>query len=163
MDAENTERSLIQDNMENVFLALRCVSHISAMYSKNLEKEFGVTSGQLLCLRTLLKKNSLSINDISRHVFVSPSTVTGIVDRLQEKGLVKRVRSSKDRRIVHVVISNMGRQVVHSARGPIQSLLANHFKKLALEELRVISEGLVIFLEFIKSVEVSSEVSSIDL
>ncbi|MGD9031798.1 MAG: MarR family transcriptional regulator [Desulfobacteraceae bacterium] len=156
MDAENTEISLIQDNMENIFLALRAATHISTMYSKNLEKEFGVTLGQLLCLRTLLKKNSLSINDISKHVLVSPSTVTGIVDRLQEKGLVKRMRFSEDRRIVHVVISDMGRQVVHSARGPIQRLLANHFKKLALEELQVISEGLVILLEFIKTVEVSS-------
>ena len=57
---------------------------------------------QLMCLRTVIANGPLTATAISREIHVSPSTVVGILDRLEDKGLIRRERGREDRRIVFV-------------------------------------------------------------
>ena len=52
---------------------------------------------------------------IAQHVQVSPSTVIGILDRLEAKGLIQRERDREDRRLVQVSLTEPGRGLVASA------------------------------------------------
>ncbi|AMA74559.1 hypothetical protein ACH33_00755 [Aneurinibacillus sp. XH2] len=65
---------------------------------------FNITGPQFLVLRCL-KDEPQRISDISRQLCLSNSTVSGIVDRLEENGYVRRVRDEKDRRVVWVFFS----------------------------------------------------------
>lgn len=62
---------------------------------------FNITGPQLLVLRCL-KREPQRMSDISKQLGLSNSTVSGIVDRLEENGYVRRVRDEKDRRVVLV-------------------------------------------------------------
>lgn len=56
-----------------------------------------------------------TLKSIGRAIQLSPSTVVGIVDRLEEKGLVRRQRDTKDRRNVFVSITVAGQMMVANA------------------------------------------------
>jgi DNA-binding MarR family transcriptional regulator len=164
-DAMNTQGELVrlEDYMEKIFLALRYITHISSLYSKLLAKERNLTTGQLLCLRALAKEDNLPIRQISKRIFLSPSTVTGVIDRLEARGLIARRRDNPDRRIISLVITDEGRRLVESAPVPIQSLLAENLKKLPLQEVQGICSGLERVLDFIKAAGVVEEKPEPDL
>ena len=157
------ELARIEEYMEKIFLALRYITHISSLYSKLLAKEMHLTTGQLLCLRALAKEDGLPIRQISKRIFLSPSTVTGVIDRLEARGLVARRRDNPDRRIISLVITDAGRRLVESAPVPIQSLLAENLKKVPLEEVQGICSGLERVLDFIKEAGVVEEKPEADL
>lgn len=64
--------------------------------------EVGITAPQLLVLRCFKNGNRLRMSDVSKQVGLSNSTVCGIVDRLEERGYVRRSRDEADRRVVWV-------------------------------------------------------------
>ncbi|WP_035100234.1 MarR family winged helix-turn-helix transcriptional regulator [Aneurinibacillus terranovensis] len=63
--------------------------------------EYGITVPQLMVLRTLNDQRR-KISEISHQVGLSNSTVSGIIDRLEAEGYVRRIRDKEDRRIVWV-------------------------------------------------------------
>jgi DNA-binding MarR family transcriptional regulator len=66
---------------------------------------------------------------------VKSSTVTGIVDRLEQKGLVKRFRNSPDRRIITIELTDSGKNLAKNAPPPIQQKIIDGLKKLSEDEL----------------------------
>ena len=75
---------------------------------------------------------------LAKKVYLSPSTVVGIIDRLEEKGLVARERSPSDRRQVQVSISEAGRQIAANAPSPLQDRLSEALKNLPeLEQVSI--------------------------
>lgn len=54
-------------------------------YSQTVYSHFGITGPQLWVLKTVYQSGSLSLGDLSRRMFINPSTITGVVDRLQKK------------------------------------------------------------------------------
>ncbi|KPK34775.1 MAG: hypothetical protein AMJ66_03000 [Betaproteobacteria bacterium SG8_40] len=125
-----------------VLSAMRRIIHCVDMYSRELAAKTQITSPQLVCLITLAEQGPMTATTISREIFLSPSTVVGILDRLEEKGLVKRERLSKDRRVVTVTISEQGRNVVESAPSPLQSRLTEALGALPLPEQIAIAKSL---------------------
>lgn len=149
----------IEEYMERIFLVLRNITHLSSIYSKYLQKNFDVTTSQLLCLRTLAKENGLSAGEIGRRIYIKPGTITGIIDRLETKHLVMRNRASKDRRVVNIEITDHGRHLVESAPVPIQSVLASNLRKIPVEDVESMTKGIEQLLEFMKTEEVTTEVT----
>jgi DNA-binding MarR family transcriptional regulator len=80
--------------------------------SATLQKEFGVTAPQLSALRILERRGDLSQSELSKLLLVSGSTLSGLLDRLQSRGLIKRVRNRRDRRQVRVHLTEAGREVL---------------------------------------------------
>ncbi|MDD5747432.1 MAG: MarR family transcriptional regulator [Actinomycetota bacterium] len=74
-------------------------------------REYKITHTQLKVLVILKEKGRLNFKDLSNHLSCAPCNVTGIVDRLEAGGFVKRDRSSKDRRIVNVVLTDKGKKI----------------------------------------------------
>jgi DNA-binding MarR family transcriptional regulator len=63
-------------------------------------------------LRFLRDHDSAVMSDLSVHLRLALSSTTGIVDRLAERKVVKRVRPEEDRRTVRVMLTNRGRQAL---------------------------------------------------
>ncbi len=65
-----------------------------------------LTRPQLAVLRAVVSADGISLKDLSREVSLAHSTVSGIVDRLERRGLVHRRAGVKDRRVTGVVMSS---------------------------------------------------------
>lgn len=76
--------------------------------------EFDLSFAQAMALREL--DEPIPMRDLADRLCVDASNVTGIVDRLESRGLVERRPSSEDRRVKHLVLTEAGRELVAEHR-----------------------------------------------
>lgn len=109
--------------------SLRQILRYSELYSKYLAANYQITSPQLACLISL-EGGSVSTKQLAEQVFLSSSTVVRILDKLEEKGLIARERSATDRRLVHVSLTEPGKNMVANCPSPLQESLKTGLGKL---------------------------------
>jgi DNA-binding MarR family transcriptional regulator len=121
-----------------ILQALRRIIRAVEVHSRKLEASYDVTSAQLLCLMAIKERGPLTLSAIARNVFMSSSTLVGIVDRLERKGWVVRRRGTHDRREVSVSLTDPGRLLLDQAPSPLQDQLAEALQKLPeLEQVAI--------------------------
>jgi DNA-binding MarR family transcriptional regulator len=104
---------------EALLLALRRLLRRVELSSAELEAAHGVTQPQLLCLRALSVNPSMTLGELSHEVRLSPSTLVGVVDRLEAKGLAERTRDRDDRRRIHITATAAGKAKATKAPEPL--------------------------------------------
>ncbi|WP_243656718.1 MarR family winged helix-turn-helix transcriptional regulator [Paucimonas lemoignei] len=97
--------------LQSVRRIAQCVEH----HSKRLSTTHKITSPQLVALMAIAQLGPSTLKSIGRAIYLSPSTVVGIVDRLEEKKLVRRERDTRDRRNVYVTVTAEGLALIESA------------------------------------------------
>lgn len=117
-----------------ILRALRRITRGVALHSRQLSSCSHITGPQLVCLRTAIEKGPMTATAISREVHVSASTVVGILDRLEDKGLIARERGREDRRIVFVSATDAGRDLARDTPLPLQQKLAEALQALPEQE-----------------------------
>jgi DNA-binding MarR family transcriptional regulator len=110
--------------------ALRQIIRAVDLHSRHLVEKHQITGPQLITLLTIEKHNPVTAGTLAALIHLSPSTMIGILDRLEAKSLVQRTRGSKDRRLVYVTLTDAGRNVVAHAPSPLQETLAEALGKL---------------------------------
>jgi DNA-binding MarR family transcriptional regulator len=130
-------------------LIRQMMSRISTS-SHNASKRFGFTSAQIRVLHTLLGSGPMSAASIAYLLGVTPSNLTGIVDRLESKGLLTRIRREDDRRVLLLTLTNEGVAQAQHIPDPIREHVAASLAPLDDEEaaqLVASLERLVMLLE----------------
>ena len=101
-----------KDLSEEILATLRQISRAMSIYSKSLDKHYGLTSPQLMILQELSQNDHLAIGEIARNISLSQATVTDIIDRLTLKDLVTRTKNNLDRRQVLIKITSNGKNII---------------------------------------------------
>jgi DNA-binding MarR family transcriptional regulator len=127
---------------KDVVYQIRRLIQASSFYTKELNKEYRISVPQLNCLLALYENGPLPPSQIAKQILVKSSTVTGIIDRLEQKELVERKRSSRDRRVITIELTEAGRTLAKNAPPPIQQKIIDGLSNLSLPELRRISASL---------------------
>ncbi|MFP4032479.1 MAG: MarR family winged helix-turn-helix transcriptional regulator [Desulfococcaceae bacterium] len=91
---------------EQMLIALRRITQSMDLHSRYLVKHHGLTGPQLIILREIQRKGEGTVGDLARAISLSQSTVTGILDRLEARGLVERRRADEDKRRVIVGLTD---------------------------------------------------------
>ena len=113
-----------------VLQSLRRIIRAVEIHSRKLAQSYRITGPQLGCLLAIRETGPVTTTGLAHQVYLSPSTVVGIVDRLEEKGLVVRQRSRSDRRQVRIGMTEKGEKLAASAPSLLQDTLAEALKKL---------------------------------
>src|SRR5690625_4472847 len=103
-----------------ILRALRRITRSIALHSRQLSAYSNITAPQLVCLRAVVENGPLTATAISREIHVSPSTVVGILDRLEDKGWIKRERGRQDRRIVFITATEQSKEQAKNKPSPLQ-------------------------------------------
>ena len=111
-------------------------------------------------LLALFDEGPLSPSQIARRIMVKSSTVTGIIDRLEKKGLVVRMRNSPDRRVITIELTESGRELAEIAPPPIQHKIVDGLKRLVDTEKEEIIQSLSKLTEMIDAQELEVETES---
>jgi len=98
--------------VDAIWSAVRRVVRAIDLQSKQLVRDHKVTGPQLVTLRKIAQMGPISVTALAREVNLSQSTVTGILLRLEQQGLVKRERNDGDRRTVSSTITVKGAAVL---------------------------------------------------
>lgn len=116
---------------DQIVSALRRIVRAIDLQSRRMVEQCGLTSPQIVVLREAARLESASIGTLARAASLGQPTVSGIVDRLESQGLVRRERSRRDRRSSVVTVTPRGGRVLKKA----PSLLQDRFRsELALLE-----------------------------
>ncbi|MFT5023173.1 MAG: DNA-binding MarR family transcriptional regulator [Colwellia sp.] len=116
---------------QQLLIALRKVIRAIGLHSKQLNKTSGLTTPQLLIMLEIDKTSGINSSQVAKNVNLSAATVTNILDRLENKGLVSRVRSTQDKRKVSLYLTENGKALLLNAPQALQEHFIENFANLA--------------------------------
>ena len=94
-----------------------------------------LTHGQWMPLFVLLKAGGgATAAHVARQVNIDPGAATRMLDRLEKKGFIGRCRSTEDRRVVNVSLTEAGRQVASEVPKVLSQVLNEHLAGFSREE-----------------------------
>lgn len=144
-DNSALERPALDQRMnliDEVLVSLRRVIRATDLHSKHLAKTTGLTSPQILLLQAIRDKGEVTIGELAEEISLSQATVTTILDRLEKRCLVYRVRSDIDKRKVHAYLTDDAVEILKSAPMPLQEQFTRQFSDLQEWEQTMIISSL---------------------
>ena len=117
--------------------------------------------GRALSLRQLsalsvIREQSATLGDVARRLMVTPAVVTGLIDRLERRGYVRRISGSEDRRRVHLAMTDEGLEASRAVEQALVSDLSDRLASLSPEEIRTLEEGLAVLERLVKELSARS-------
>lgn len=131
-----------RDQVREITYQIRRLMQAGELYTKELNKTHQVSVPQLYCLLALYEHGPLPPSQIAKYVMVNSSTVTGIIDRLEQKGLVSRLRDSPDRRVINIQLTEAGKDLARNAPPPVQHKIVEGLKRLPQSKINKIVQSL---------------------
>lgn len=105
-------------------------------------KEMNMTGPQGMLMGTLAHHGEMKVSDLSEKLGLSNSTVSGIIDRLENQGLVARTRSKEDKRVVYVNVTSEFKKGSQNHIKEVEKMFEAMMSKATSEELDEILKGL---------------------
>ncbi|HVC36933.1 MAG TPA: MarR family transcriptional regulator [Gammaproteobacteria bacterium] len=119
---------------EDIFLALRRIMRSMDIASRQLINKYGLTTPQLICLQHLLEQGAMTTGMLAQSVSLSPATISGILDRMERRGLVTRERRPEDKRWVLVAVTHAGQVAAEAAPSYLAKRLTQALERLPEDE-----------------------------
>ncbi len=137
--------------ISEIMQSLRRIIKTIQDYSHKVSDEYGITGPQLWALKTLSLNGNLSLGELSKRMYLHPSTVSGVVDRLEKKEYAFRERDQRDRRVVQVQLTPKGKRLVKRTPNPIQGKMVYGLGNLTKERLNLIYDSLQKLVEIMEA------------
>jgi DNA-binding MarR family transcriptional regulator len=126
--------------IQAIVAAIRQLYRIVYHDALRSSRSSGLTSSQSAAMRILYQNGPLSSADLSRRLHVTPSNMTGLIDRLEKKHLVERVPDLGDRRIALITLTEKGRRLGQNLPDPIENKIVSrlgHLEEQEIQEYRI--------------------------
>jgi DNA-binding MarR family transcriptional regulator len=128
--------------LEALSLAGRENSNAAVMFHTALAELMGLGATEEKALDLLQRRGPMTAGELAQQTGLAPATVSGLVDRLEAKWFVRRVRDTKDRRRVIVEINDERLTGSEEVFGPFMAALAELYDGYTDEELELILDFL---------------------
>jgi MarR family transcriptional regulator, organic hydroperoxide resistance regulator len=126
----------------NIIDNIRRVFQVVNEQSKKAKKETGLTGPQLWAIKVIASTSQIHVSELAEKMYLHPATVVGILNRLETSGLIKRIRTNDDRRVVNVALTDRGQDIVKRSPEVAQGLLVAGLETLTAKNLQGILDGL---------------------
>jgi DNA-binding MarR family transcriptional regulator len=142
--------------ISEIMQSLRRIFKAIQDYSSEVSDKFGITGPQLWALNTISENEGLPLGRLSKKMYLRPSTITGLIDRLEKRGYVVRKRGQRDRRVVKILLTPKGKALVRRAPNPIQGKMIYGLRRLNRGELRSIHDSIQKLVEIMEAQNVKA-------
>ncbi|HUP44310.1 MAG TPA: MarR family transcriptional regulator [Thermoanaerobaculia bacterium] len=127
---------------KRVLNALRQLIREVRLADRSGLKEHGLGSAQLYILHHLAAESPLSVNDLASRTATDQSTVSVVVNKLEEKGLLDRRRSQADARRTQLSLTRRGRAIAARLPIPFQETFLAALGRVPERQLQVLADTL---------------------
>ncbi|MDX9980694.1 MAG: MarR family transcriptional regulator [Lentisphaeria bacterium] len=134
-----------------ILRAMRRIIRAVDLHSRELQGKFQITAPQMICLYSVAGQKGLTLSRLANEVSLGASTVTGIVDRLESKGWVRRLRDPHDRRKIELEITAAGQRIVDAAPPLLQDRFSQRLRELPELEQATIALSLERVVEMMEA------------
>jgi DNA-binding MarR family transcriptional regulator len=146
MTAALPEATRVLDDLRRIVRVLR-------KSSRAAQQRFGVSGAQLFVLKALSDVPALSVNALAARVRTDQSTVSVVVTRLVERGLVNRTTSAVDRRRAEVALTKRGLALLLRAPDAAQEKLIEGIERLPPRQRRALAAALHLLVDAMQAVD----------
>ena len=149
---QTTDRSILA---RRALLDTLRVSNLLDRRGGALARREGITSAQWLTLGLLSQvgDQGMTPTELCRQLCVSKQNMTGMIVRLEKKGLIERRPEPRDRRSFRVAATDSGARMVHNLEVDGREFFVRQVDKLEENDLLAMSEGLALVLESLREEE----------
>ncbi len=131
----------------------RIIFRSAQAHSRWVEKESGLSAAQLWMMWELFNEPGLTVSGLARALSIHQSTCSNMLDKVQQKELVTRKRSTTDQRVVRLYLTEKGTALLAKAPRPAQGTLTDVLHRLPDEVLRQLESGLSTFVDALRIVD----------
>jgi DNA-binding MarR family transcriptional regulator len=100
----------------------------------------GINPTDLRCLDILEREGRIAAGRLAAQAGLTTGAVTLVLDRTEQKGYTRRIRDTKDRRVVFVELTPQGRERIMKLYGPIQDEFGEVFRGYTAEQLAAVAD-----------------------
>lgn len=126
----------------NTFVGLnRTLDHLMKIVKTDVQR-YGLNVTEFAVMELLYNKGDQPIQLIGNRVLIASSSITYVVDKLEEKGCVVRQRNEKDKRVTNASLTDKGRSMMDEIFPDHASTLESTFSVLTDEEITVLQTTL---------------------
>lgn len=130
----------IGQDVKELEWVLRRISTFIKQKGREILHDFPITTPQFIALQWLKEEGDMTIGALSEKMYLANSTTTDLVDRMEKAGLVQRVRSEADRRVIEIRLLDRGRELIDEVIRARQRYLAEVIKPFPKEEVDRLKE-----------------------
>jgi DNA-binding MarR family transcriptional regulator len=136
-------------------LALRLFPRINRWAQTRIERrELGADlSLRQLSALYIIRHESATLGEVARRLMVTPAVVTGLIDRLEKRGYVRRVNEPGDRRRIHLALTDEGRARSVEVENSLVEDIASRVSQLNAREIEALERGLEILDRVVRELE----------
>jgi MarR family transcriptional regulator, organic hydroperoxide resistance regulator len=116
------------------------VDHGLQSLSKKMHASLGLTGPQRVALRVLGRRPRITAGDLAGILRVHPSTLTGVLHRLEGRGLVRRTRDPEDGRRARLELTPRGRKFDVPSPGTVEAVVARVLSGIPPARIRTAAE-----------------------
>jgi len=145
------------DAAAEIVNALRRIVRALELYSQEVRKTFGLTGPQLWAMKTLHRQGPLTMTDLASALAVQPSTLSLLINRLQSRGLVRKLRQRDDRRVVKLRLTQEGARLAAKAPSAAQGRLLHGLRGLPPARLRTMRRVLSDLVDMMEAGDVEAQ------
>ncbi|TGE32893.1 MarR family transcriptional regulator [Desulfosporosinus sp. Sb-LF] len=152
------------ENLNESTKIAKLLQEVMLLFKNNMSsvmENTGMTIPQMMVMGILGKEKTLKITELSGKLNLSNSTVSGILDRMEKLGMVERLRSEQDRRVVHVSVAPNFVEMHQIFHKRFEENIALTMDQGTPEELNKIYEGLEVLKRLLRSKEVEKNDSKL--
>lgn len=140
MNGIPNDTPLPDPTLRRILDALRALVRELRLASTATERQHGLSSAQLFVLHALRSRGKLSLGEVARSTLTDQSSVSVVVRKLEERGLVVKVPARDDRRRLEIDLSPDGRELLAQAPPPVQGALIQRLEALGARESALLAD-----------------------
>ncbi len=126
----------------NAFIGLnRTLDYLEKIVREDV-KQYGLNITEFAVLELLYNKGDQPIQRIRERVLIASSSISYVVDKLEEKGCVTRIRNQQDKRIINASLTQQGRHIMDEIFPKHAETIQSTFSILTDEELQTLQNTL---------------------
>ena len=134
----HTKHAAVAPDLRRVFDSLRWI--VRALRLAQGAGGTGLSAAQQFVLHVLAERGALSVGELAEGTATDPSSVSVVVRKLHEKGLVDKRPSPEDRRRLEVSLTREGVRLARQGTVPVQEVLMDRMAALRPEELAQLAD-----------------------
>jgi MarR family transcriptional regulator, organic hydroperoxide resistance regulator len=143
MDKETLLKEIVRDSL--------LVNRYIQRYNPDVWMGLCLTIAQVKSLFYIYNEGTINFRQLAAAMKVTPSNVTGIIDRLVDQGLVSRTENPEDRRMLMLRLTEKGESLINNLRERRVSQVSAVLSKMTAEDLEAVQKGFAIMAGAIES------------
>jgi len=129
----------IKPVIQDIVWSVRRLVRAAYLDSQKISKRYGLTEPQSAVLRNLFNNGPVSSAGLSRTLYVTPANITGIIDRLEKKQFVERIRKKGDRRVAPTTSTDSAKDLSRTLPDPIIKKFITELADLELDNVQLLA------------------------